>query len=298
MSDDLPYVIQQPADATLAAAAAVEAAATWGLPAPQHLRTGMNALYAAGDEVVLRVCRPTAPASQAIWLMEALARLGVRVPRLLRPRAVEAHGLTVFAVERLHPLGEPDWREVGAMLRRVHDWPTFEVRGRYPLPKSDSFPWWNAAAAMTEVDDLLDNASRDGLSRAIAAHGDWRERVTARVVCHGDVHPGNVLQTADGAVLLDWDLLCHAPAAWDHSTVLTWPRLWGGEPTMYTRFAEGYGRSHRGDPLAESLATMRNVVATLMRVRASRTNQAAAVEAERRLRFWRGESDAPTWSAQ
>lgn len=298
MSDDLPFVIQPPADAALAVTAAESAAAAWGLPAPEHLRTGMNILFAAGDEVVLRVSRPTAPASQAVWLMGALARQGVRVPQLLRSEAFEAHGLTVFAVERLRPVGDVDWREVGALVRRVHDWPTLDLRGRYPLPKADSFPWWNVSAALADVDDLLDDPARSGLRRAIAEHGDWRERVTGRVVCHGDVHPGNVIQTAEGAVLLDWDLLCHAPAAWDHSTVLTWPRQWGGEATMYTDFADGYGRSLEGDPLTESLATMRNVVATLMRVRAGRTNPAAAHEAERRLRFWRGDADAPMWTAQ
>lgn len=298
MSDDLPYVIQPPADAALAVAVAAAAAATWGLPSPQLLRTGMNMLFTAGDDVVLRVSRPTAPASQAVWLMGALAREGVRVPRLLRPEPFEAEGLTVFAVERLHSSGQTDWREVGAMVRRVHDWPTFEVRGRYPLPKADSFPWWNVASAFAEVDDLLDDAARAGLSAAIAQHGDWRERVTARVVCHGDVHPGNVVQTAEGAVLLDWDLLCHAPLGWDHSTVLTWPRQWGGSPSMYTEFADGYGTSLESDPLTESLAVMRNVVATLMRVRAGRTNSSAAVEAERRLRYWRGDPDAPEWTAQ
>lgn len=298
MSDDLPYVIQPPQDPVLAAAAALAAAQRWGLPEPSHLRTGMNALFAAGDEVVLRVCRPTAPASQALWLASALTKRGVRVPKFVRSAALESNGLTVFAVERLQPVSAVDWREVGAMIRLVHDWPTFEVRGRYPLPRPDDFPWWNVDAALKEVDDLLDDAARFGLAAAISAHGDWRSRITGRVVSHGDVHPGNVMQTAEGAVLLDWDLSCHAPAAWDHSTVMTWPRRWGGEPTMYAQFAEGYGRSLEGDPLAESLATMRNVVATLMRVRAGRTNPAAAAEAERRLQYWRGNSDAPMWAAQ
>jgi hypothetical protein len=35
-----------------------------------------------------------------------------------------------------------------------------------------------------------------------------------------------------------------------------------------------------------------------MRGKAGRVNDAAAAEAERRLRFWRGEPDAPTWQAQ
>jgi Ser/Thr protein kinase RdoA (MazF antagonist) len=151
---------------------------------------------------------------------------------------------------------------------------------------------------MAEAGDLLDVRARHGLRDAIAAHGDWRGRVGGRVVCHGDVHPGNVMPTAEGPVLLDWDLSCHAPTAWDHAPLMTWTRQWGGEPAMYERFAEGYGRSFTGDPLAESLAVMRNVVATLMRLRAGRTSVAAAAEAERRLRYWRGDPDAPPWSAQ
>lgn len=298
MSDDLPFVIQPPHDAAAAARAAATAAIRWGLPDPQHLRTGMNALFAAGEEVVLRVCRPTAPASQALWLAAQLSARGVRVPRLVRTDAVEVEGFAVFALERLHPSGEIDWADVGAMIRRVHDWPVTDVRGHYPLPRCDDFPWWNVAPALADVDDLLDPAARAGLERAIAAHGDWRSRVRARVVCHGDVHPANVVQTAGGPVLLDWDLSCHGPAAWDHGPVMTWPRRWGAEPTMYARFAEGYGASLEGDPLTESLATMRNVVATLMRLRAGRTDPAAVEEAQRRLRYWRGDPDAPMWQAQ
>ena len=118
------------------------------------------------------------------------------------------------------------------------------------------------------------------------------------VVCHGDVHPGNVLPTADGPVLLDWDLLCRGPAAWDHGPLMTWTERWGGEPGIYERFAEGYGTSLRADPLGEAVAELRLVAATLMRVRAGAADPLAAAEAQRRLRWWRGDPDAPTWQTQ
>jgi hypothetical protein len=35
-----------------------------------------------------------------------------------------------------------------------------------------------------------------------------------------------------------------------------------------------------------------------MRVRAGRTDPVARAEAERRLRYWRGEQDAPVWQSQ
>lgn len=297
MSDDLPFVVRPP-DSAAAATAASAAATQWGLPAPQHLRTSMNALFLAGDDVLLRVSHPTAPASEAAWLIEQLRRRGVRVPKLVRSGPFVAGELAVFALERIEPSGDVDWAAVGEQVRRVHDWPADEVRGRYPLPQCESFPWWNTAGVLADVEDLLDPSARAGLAAAIEAHGAWRARVTSRVVCHGDIHPGNIIQSVDGPVLLDWDLACHAPVAWDHAMLLTWSSIWGGEATAYARFADGYGQSLADDPLAVSLSIMRNVTATLMRLKAGRTNAAAADEAQRRLRYWRGDPAAPAWSAQ
>ena len=73
---------------------------------------------------------------------------------------------------------------------------------------------------------------------------------------------------------------------------------WGGAPGLYEAFAAGYGRSMRGDDVAESVAALRLVAATLMRLRAGRHDEAARAEAERRLRWWRGDADAPPWQAQ
>ena len=121
---------------------------------------------------------------------------------------------------------------------------------------------------------------------------------TDAVVCHGDVHPGNVLMTLAGPVLLDWDLLCHAHPGWDHAMLLTLAERWGGDPAVYPAFAAGYGRSLVDDRAAATFGRLRNVAATLMRVRAGRTDPSAGDEAERRLRHWRGDADAPPWTAQ
>lgn len=295
--DDLSFVVRPPG-ARAAVHAASVAAAQWGLPVPSHLRTGMNALFLAGEHVMLRVSHTTAPPAQAAWLLGQLADRGVRVPRLLYSEPVSVGDLAVFAIERVRPEGDVDWADVGAQILRVHEWPIEEVRGRYPMPRCDDFPWWNTSDALADVDDLLDAAARDGLGAALRTHGDWRSRVTTRVVCHGDVHPGNVLQSANGPVLLDWDLACHAPAAWDHAMLMTWSPVWGGDRTAYDRFAEGYGQSLRDEALAQSLAVMRNVTATLMRLKAGRSDPAAAQEAQRRLRYWRGDANAPSWIAQ
>jgi aminoglycoside phosphotransferase (APT) family kinase protein len=142
----------------------------------------------------------------------------------------------------------------------------------------------------------MDEPAREGLRAAIDRNREWRE-FDHVVVCHGDVHPGNVLMRADGPVLLDWDLLCLAPPGWDHGPLMTWTERWGGRPGVYESFAHGYGRSLRGDPAATAIAELRLVAATLMRVAASIDDPAARTESERRLQFWRGDPDAPPWTA-
>jgi hypothetical protein len=74
--------------------------------------------------------------------------------------------------------------------------------------------------------------------------------------------------------------------------------LWGWPARWYDDFVAGYGRSLAGDPTTEAIAELRLVAATLMRLRAGRIDPEAALEAQRRLPFWRGDPDAPTWRAQ
>lgn len=291
-----PFVDRGVGDVAVAADAARRAAAAWRLPAPELVRVGMNALFTAGD-VVLRVGRPNAPASAAFALGRVLARHGVRVPEPVVERVVEHRGVTVTAWERLQPVAsEPDWHAIGAMVGRVHDLDPRELPAEYPLPPCTSFPWWRFDELLTEVGTLADERARAALADAVRRHEGWQ---TARpwVVCHGDVHPGNVMATVDGPVLLDWDLLCAGPRAWDHAPMLSMATRWGGSPAWYPAFAAGYGRSLADDPVAQALAELRLVAATLMRLRAGRDDPAAMPEAQRRLAYWRGDPDAPQWTA-
>jgi len=293
---DRPFVIDPPGDPAAALAAASAAAKQWSLPAPDLIRTGMNALYAAGDDVVLRVGRPTADPAAAIWLADLMTSEGIRVPTYVRPTPFVEGQLAVYAIARQHPAGPIDWQEVGRMVARLHTIDPAAVAGRYPTPWCASFPWWQFDELMADVGDALDPAARTGIERAIERSGAWRNAVERVVLCHGDVHPGNVLQTDDGPMVIDWDLLCEGPVAWDHAPLMTWTARWGGEPGIYEAFAEGYGRSLRGDPVAEALAELRLVAASLMRIRAGRVDTLAADEAERRLRWWRGDPTAPAWN--
>jgi Ser/Thr protein kinase RdoA (MazF antagonist) len=294
-----PFVDRPPGSVSGATALATRAAAHWGLPEPTFVRVFMNAIFTAGD-VVLRVGRPTARAGAAIELARLLASVGVRVPAPAREHALRDGDLAVTAWERLIPIdAEPDWREVGAMVARVHGLAPDVLPPAYPLPRGEEFPWWRFDALLDDVGELLDRPARRGIEAALDQYGAWADRVAPRdrVVCHGDVHPGNVMATATGTVLLDWDLLCLAPPAWDHAALLPWSSRWGGPPHWYADFAAGYGTSMSGDPVARALAELRLVAATLMRVRAGRADPAAMPEAQLRLSYWRGDPNAAPWSA-
>jgi len=295
-----PYVDRPVTDLAAADRAAERARRRWGLDELERLRVGMNAIYASGD-VVLRVGAPTVDAGWSLRLAEMLHARGLRVARPMRPDACHSGGLQVTCWERVHPVDVPiDWHGVGALVRRVHAIEPAAVPAGYPLPSPARFPWWDFDALLAATADAIAPAPLAGLRRAVERGRGWGDFDGAHgtVLCHGDVHPGNVLMVADGPLLLDWDLLCRAPVGWDHAPMMTWGERWGGDGDEYARFAEGYGRSLRGDPRAETLAELRLVAATLMRVRAGLTDPVAAEEAARRLRYWAGDSDAPAWRAQ
>jgi hypothetical protein len=292
------YVDRPVGDLAAATRAASVAAGIWGLDDPVLVRAGMNAIFRA-DSVVLRVSAPSAPAEVSLELAEFWYDHEVTVPRAVRDDVVRVGALSVTAWERIDGDNETpiDWIRVGELVRRVHETAPASLPASVPLPSPSAFPWWDFDALLTRADPGLDHGAREGLVATIDRHRRWSE-FDEVVVCHGDVHPGNVLMRASGPVLIDWDLLCLAPPGWDHGPMLRFADRWGGRPGEYDEFARGYGRSLADDPATIAIAELRLVAATLMRVIAALGDPAARSEAERRLRFWRGEPDAPPWTAQ
>lgn len=299
-----PFVDRPVADVDGASRLAASAARDWGLDAPHLLRHGMNAIFAAGDDAVIRVGCPTAPASASIALARALDAHGIRVVLPLVDEVVGNDELRATCWERV-PTGaaDIDWHDVGAIVRRVHELDRAILPAEYPAPSPADFPWWDFPSLLAEVSSAIDDEALDGLGRAIGRWEGWSDFTSATgrdltVVCHGDVHPGNVMMGDDGPILIDWDLLCLAPAGWDHAPLMTWSARWGGRPGMYEEFADGYGVSMRGNRHAEAFAELRLVAATLMRVRAGIDDPRKMPEAQSRLAYWRGDPDAPAFRAQ
>ena len=296
---DRPYVDRPVADHDRADRVAAEAADRWDLAPPTLIRRGMNSLYDTSG-LVLRVGRATAPAVVSHRLVVWIAQQGIRTVTPIDGMTADIEGMAVTAWRRVPEARRAiDWEEVGAMVRTVHGLPIDGVPDGYPVPEPTTFPWWNFDVLLAEVDASLDDASRAGLRTTIDRNRWWSDAFTqGEVLCHGDAHPGNVLASGAGPLLIDWDLMCRANPAWDHAMLTTLADRWGGDPHAVVAFSAGYGRSFVDDPLTQALAELRNVAATLMRVRAGLAEPSAAVEAERRLRYWRGDPEAPTWHAQ
>ncbi len=299
MHAERPFVDTPPGSADATLQAAISAATELGLPAPQALRSGMNALYTCGD-VIVRVGHTNAPAEVAVVLAHHLAAAGIPVPVPASDRAVVFGDLSVTVWYRIEPSGDRvDWAAVGRSVARLHELAPDTLPAAVPLPLPTSVPWWRFDAMLDEACPELDALALGGLRAAIERHRGWLDPERDElVVCHGDVHPGNVMMSAGGVVLFDWDLLCLGPRGWDHAPMMTWATRWGGPAGEYESFAAGYGRSMRGQDQAEAIAELRLVAATLMRVLAGRRDPSAKAEAERRLQYWRGEPDAAQWTAQ
>ncbi len=100
------------------------------------------------------------------------------------------------------------------------------------------------------------------------------------------------------AFIVDWDTICLGPPQWDHAALLTWAARWGGRSSGYRAFADGYGETFAAYPLAMELAEVRLLAPTVNMIVKGRDVQRFAVEARRRMRFWRGEPDPPAWTPQ
>ena len=280
---------------------------------PRLIRESMNAVYlvqSSDGPQVMRVSRPTSSTMAAIEFAHYLARNGFEVPGPLSqaPFRHDEIEITFWEFINHDPHHNVDWRHIGSVARRLHDLDPQIVATFYPLPMATSFPWWDFDRLLAELGSSLNSSDLDILTNRwqslqpffISAQNVYSSPTSGQMaLSHGDIHPGNVIvnRLTGRPILIDWDLLSFAPREWDHAALLTWTQRWGGNATIYPEFATGYGTNYSGNELAEALAEMRLLSATLMRWRAGLTSPDAKIEAENRMRYWRQDPAAPMWRA-
>ena len=172
-----------------------------------------------------------------------------------------------------------------------------------PLPWCGDADWLQleSVLARAEAASVVGRDDLAVLARAYAALADWQQQSRAEptVVCHGDVHPQNVIMRPNGEmVILDWDSLDLGPTAWDHAPLLTWEDRRGGQAGTYEAFADGCGTDLSASPVAQLLARVRLLAPTLNKVVQGAADAERAAEACRRMRYWRGDLNAPPWRPQ
>jgi len=256
----------------------------------------MNHVFVAAETVV-RVGIPNGDGSSQLALARNLARVGVAAPEPAIDEVITSDEMTASAwrlIEKRHPV---DWESIGSGLRSLHRVePKSVVPSGHPVADPRRLPWWDFDALLKACGPELDAAALLGMRRALARHEGWDDWTRRDLVlCHGDVHPGNVIGGPAGAVLVDWDLMCLAPPEWDLAPMSIWSRNWGGDALWYRDLESGYG-TRLDRELIGALGDLRDLAATLMAVRAGRTDAGRAAEAERRLTFWR-DGAGPRWTS-
>ena len=162
----------------------------------------------------------------------------VVAPARTRPGALrKTEGGTVVTVWPLvagisgyRPLTSGEWRRVGMAARAIHDcvmppdgWPGLPAEAfgvaAYRATSAEVTAHVQAVGVRDETEEMVHAAWREHADRAGAAL-DAMDRLAHRlqtrelsyVLCHADLHPGNVITAEDGTIaIIDWDEVMAAP---------------------------------------------------------------------------------------
>lgn len=269
---------------------------------PELLRGGANEVYAVDDLVIRIVPRGADVAAQAT-AARVLARHGVAMPTLLDSGEVDNQPYTIWERIAADPGADVDFRELGAEIGRLHRIDTATIDGLLTLPWCDEATWLDLDTKLdaAEAADVVPPADIEILRAAWAQLRSWGARCRSAgnpVLCHGDVHPQNVIMRHGKPIVIDWDTLCLGPRQRDHAALMTWADRWDGAATAYPSFAAGYGSNFSGDELASELARLRLLAPTVNLIVRAASDARYVAEAQRRMRYWRGEPAAPAWTPQ
>ena len=242
----------------------------WGLDAgePRFMPLGLDGWAYQVDRWFLKVRRsvPVPAAWRVPWHLRQRGLTSVVAP------LPTSSGSPYLAVEGfsalLYPyvdgsnlwergLTDPQWTEYGRFLGALH---AVDVPDGLPV---EAF----ATTAPDRIEALADPAAGSPwVGELWAAHGDDVLRLAdetralaaraaaldaPRVLCHGDIHPGNLLADGAGGLhVVDWDAPIAAPRERDLMFVIS--EEFGDHPINPARealFRHGYGRYPVGDAL-------------------------------------------------
>ncbi|MGY8705800.1 phosphotransferase [Bradyrhizobium sp. 18BD] len=102
--------------------------------------------------------------------------------------------------------GGVTFAQAGAIIASL----TFSVHRMSPPPDAFVLRGW-MDTSFRRAGDIVPNHVASGILALID-----RLQQPGDGLCHGDIHPNNVIMTTDGPRLIDWTFSIRAPAAFDH----------------------------------------------------------------------------------
>ncbi|MEW2143275.1 aminoglycoside phosphotransferase family protein [Micromonospora vinacea] len=253
-------------------------------------------LYPAGT--------PVEGISQELTVCWYLDRHGLRVPQ---PAEIDAgqpillgdgRWCTIWRLLDGRADAVPDYYRLGVRLRLLH---------AVPLP-DESWPWSPVPRIAAWIEGIhahdpswLPAGAVPWLRRRMAAAEDRISRLepdTDQVFCHGDPHPGNLLRTADGDLLVDYEYAGVGPREWDLSEIRCHARRFGLTAADRQAFLAGYGAgSFIASPrTAETLVEVRELMLTTWAIYRTLSARADPAEALLRLESLRMPGRRSRWS--
>jgi aminoglycoside phosphotransferase (APT) family kinase protein len=241
-------------------------------------------------------------ARREVTVATVLAGAGVPAVRLApvpgQPLVVPGGVVTVW--EDAGPLAgteaSPD--DLGRLARCLHD-ATAGSPALAALPALD--PPAAAADRLAQAESAGTLAPPDAAvlwhaHRRLAAAWAAMAPAPRPALVHGDLHPANVLVTADGPVLADLELSGVGDPAYDLAPSLVAIRRYGRPPAHHERFAAAYGADVRDHPHAAVLCEVYELWVTAWSVAAAGAGPVLAEEAAIRIATWRGEPTPRPWT--
>lgn len=226
------------------------------------LRCTNNAVFELADQpLVVRIVASNALRHRvdkvvrvATWLAEHEVPAVRLAPGIVQPVRAGRYLATVW--EAAQPGGPRQrGRDLAKLLRRLHELPepSFRLPAWEPL---DDVRRRIGEADGLDAADLTFLLNRyDEVSARLAAV----EFTRPPVLLHGDAHLGNLIPTASGPILCDFDSSCLGPPEWDLTPLAVGVVRFGEPAGRYREFVRTYGMDVTRSPAFQVLREVREL---------------------------------------